>query len=1345
MIFMSTMYRGIVTMSCWLCLSCPLWAVRSYQPTVPDPIHEAWRWHTYTALDGNDIFCMAQGTDGSVWFGIDGGAVRYDGLDWQHYKSGPDSTGGVVVDFAVSPSGFVYAAGLDGGISVFDKDRWQRVFPEDPGQKLVLSNVELDQEGGLWASIRDGIIHWSQGTSTLHVLPHHNLSESQRLLFNHIVPIRFKGDREESNPRLGDLRRMHVGRQGTIVGVTQNRCLFYTSLANLATQTQWSWVRVPRDVAKTGLCRDLLQTEDSKVWTLFGAFGSSLGCFDPRTGQWEIHSMNQRFGVEEGYCSITQTSDGTLWVSAYRHLFRFCQGNWTMYRQEDIPIRHNPVMLLMAGADDSLWISGKHHEVVRLDMSQRRWKTLEGLIYQAEDQGGATWYISRTHRIVRCRQDQWHSYGPEDGLMQAPMALLIGPRGQVWVAGTDQGQAAIAHGRDGHWQLDRYPRFGWGIDPRAFYLDPKGQIWAGPGLYLDRDTQAKGGLLCYNTDPNGQWRSTYFEPQDGRQIKMHGIAQDSQGVLWLGGSLRRFHQGQFSRVSNPREFQDSDIDAIIPSRDGGIWAGSRFYGLHHFKTEGDPIHYHTDNALVSDAVTGLLEMTNGRLWVATSQDFSCFDGALWHNRLIHEDLTIQQEGGRLHEARDGSLWINHWRPQWKLMAHPVAGRGQGTDPGFRTIRYRPDRLAPETQFLNPSTQIAQPGDVLLRWQGRDPWNTTEPDKLEYAIRLDQGPWSGFSRDTERLLLDLAPGEHSFEVLSRDQDLNRDPTPARLVFTVLPPVWQQGWFLLLTGAMTAVIILLIVKLIRAHELRITKELALEKQQAIQQHEVDQARLSFFTNISHEFRTPLTLILGPLDRLIQEIRDPQQRRLLEMPRRNAQRLLRLVNELLDMRKVQEGRLRLETKEGDLVRSLREIVNDFSDAAQQNQQQLTVATTPDRLLCLFDADKLEKILFNLVSNALKFTSTGDQINVTLNTTAEWVIIRVRDNGPGIAAEHLPHVFDHFYRAYDSAEEADGTGIGLALTKELVDIHGGNISVQSPTEDGSGTCFEVRLPLKVSQRPVKSPVTPELPAETGDPSHEKPAEPQGTASRILLVEDNTDMREYIRGELDPAYEVHEVANGQEAWTIAKQTEFNLIISDVMMPEMDGFTLCTKLKQDPDTSHVPLILLTARGSENAQIEGLTCGADDYVTKPFSAPVLKARVLNLLNSRRLLYERFAQEVTMEPRELKMTTLDTELLEKALEIVETHMEDPEFDVDAFAKQMHMSRSTLYRKIRGITGQPVKGFLRIQRLKRAAQLLTEVGYNVSEASLRVGFLDRNYFSRAFKQQFGMSPSEYAEKHR
>jgi len=1317
------------------------WSVQPYEPIMPDPVHEPWRWQTYTALDGNDIFCMAQGTDGAVWFGIDGGAVRYDGLDWQHYVGDPNLIGRAVVDFAVSPSGHVYAASEAGWISVFSKGRWQRVFPEDPSVKLRLSNVELDEDGGLWASTPHGIIHWRQGTSTLYPIRDRGLPEDFRPLFDHVVPLQFQGASKDSNFSLGRLACMHVGQHGTIVGSTLNRYLIHTTLSSIQTSSPWSLAKVPPEVTKGG-CKALLQTEDGKVWALSNSYDSSLGRFDPQTGQWEVVSLNERFGVEEGYNSITQTSDGAVWVTGYRYLYCFYEGHWAMYRQEHLPIRDNPVMLLMADADDSLWISGRHNEVVRLDRSQRRWQTLEGLIYQGQDRDGATWYISREHRIVGCQNDQWQTYGPEDGLMEAPMALLIGPRGQIWVGGTHQGQAAVAHGPAGRWQRHQHPDFGWGIDPRAFYLDRQERIWAGPALYIQQGLQGKGGLLCYAADPNGQWHCTHHQSKDRLEVKVHGIAEDEQGALWLGGRLRRFYQGQFSRITKPKKLVNSDVDALLSSRHHGIWVGSRFYGLYHYDTEDDFVHYHTDNALICNAVTGLLEASNGKLWVATSQDISCFDGSFWHNRLLFEGLNIQQEAGSLKEGDDGSLWINQWRSQWKLMAHPVAGPGQGTDPGFRAIRHRPDRLAPETYFINPRKHIAQPGDVLLRWQGRDPWNVTAPDRLAYSVRLDQGPWSDLSRDTERLL-DLSPGEHVFEVQARDQDLNRDPTPARLEFTVLPPVWRQRWFMLFSGTVAAIIVLLILKLIRMHERHVTRELAFEKQQALQQHEIDEARLTFFTNISHELRTPLTLILGPLERILKERHDPQLQRLLEMPRRNAQRLLRLVNQLLDMRKLQEDRLKLETKEGDLARFVREIVDEFRELISQNQQSLTVTLTPERLLCLFDPDKLEKVLFNLIGNAIKFTSEGGAIAVRLNTTAHRIVIRVTDDGPGIAPEDLAHVFDHFYRAQAPAEEADGTGIGLALTKELVEIHGGCITVESPVEDGKGTCFRVELPLsRGAEVTVEDPGTePAAETQTTEPVDHQAAEE--TTPRILLVEDNRDMREYIRGELDPDYEVHEAANGQEGWTLAQETDLHLIISDVMMPEMDGFTLCAKLKQAPATSHIPVILLTARGSEDAQVEGLTLGADDYVTKPFSSAVLQARVRNLLDSRRLLYERFAQQVTMKPQELKLTTLDTELLEKAMCIVEEHMRDPEFDVDAFAQQMYMSRSTLYRKIRGITGQPVKAFLRIQRLKRAAQLLTEVGYNVSEASLRVGFLDRNYFSRAFKQHFGVSPSEYAEK--
>jgi DNA-binding response OmpR family regulator len=349
-------------------------------------------------------------------------------------------------------------------------------------------------------------------------------------------------------------------------------------------------------------------------------------------------------------------------------------------------------------------------------------------------------------------------------------------------------------------------------------------------------------------------------------------------------------------------------------------------------------------------------------------------------------------------------------------------------------------------------------------------------------------------------------------------------------------------------------------------------------------------------------------------------------------------------------------------------------------------------------------------------------------------WLQLRVEDNGPGIPQDHLAHVFERFHRV-DNQGQTPGSGIGLSLVKELVHLHGGTITVESPINNQdrthAGTRFTVRLPLHGDQEPTPTDSQDELCESEGVPS-------------LLLVEDSKDMRLYVSSMLDTDYQIQEAEDGQQGLTLARRHLPDLIISDIMMPQMEGTELCRILKNDENTSHIPVILLTAKGSEAAQVEGLETGADDYIVKPFSQAVLKARIANLLESRRHLQTQFQTDLIVEPQNIAANPVDENFVKRALEAVEDHLADYEFDMDAFSKRMHMSRSTLYRKIKAITGQSPSVFIRTIRLKQAAGLLKTGQYTVSEVAYQVGFLDMSYFGACFKEQFECTPSDYVAQH-
>jgi signal transduction histidine kinase/AraC-like DNA-binding protein len=528
------------------------------------------------------------------------------------------------------------------------------------------------------------------------------------------------------------------------------------------------------------------------------------------------------------------------------------------------------------------------------------------------------------------------------------------------------------------------------------------------------------------------------------------------------------------------------------------------------------------------------------------------------------------------------------------------------------------------------------------------------------------------------------------------------------------------------------------------------------------EMDQMKTRFFANVSHEFRTPLTLILSPLENmLLKENLEEKDRDNLEMMYRNAVRLLGLINQLLDLSKIDAGRLKVELIEHDIYKVLRMITRSFTPLAERKKIDYRVEIPDGELITYFDHDKLDKIIANLLTNALKFTPEKGKVScrIKLIDKKEGMIknfleIVVQDSGRGIPAEQLEKIFDRFYQVADTWKNGiSGTGIGLSLTKELVTLQHGKIVVESKPNEGSR--FIIKIPLGKDHLKEHEFVVKPLEEikddllivkfrmhdfETAGEKSEDFVSEQVDQPVLLIIEDNADVRQHIYENFEKEYLVKQSKNGKEGWEKAVALVPDLIISDVMMPEMNGVELCKKLKTDERTSHIPVILLTARADVEDKIEGLETGADDYITKPFNIKELLTRSKNLIEQRKKLREKYTHQIDLEPGEIAVQSADERFLKRALEIIEKNMGDCDFDVNNFYPEMNMSRMQLFRKLKALVNQTPSELIRNMRLKRAAQLMKQNFGNIAEITYEVGFNNLSYFAKCFKEKFGVLPSEY-----
>jgi signal transduction histidine kinase/AraC-like DNA-binding protein len=714
----------------------------------------------------------------------------------------------------------------------------------------------------------------------------------------------------------------------------------------------------------------------------------------------------------------------------------------------------------------------------------------------------------------------------------------------------------------------------------------------------------------------------------------------------------------------------------------------------------------------------------------------------------------------------------------------------------------------------------------LRFEFAAPFFDGESDiRYRYILEGNDRKWSDWTADADIEYSTLEPGNYRFRVKARNvyRHLGRE---AEVRFSILHPWYLRWWafgvYLLVLSMMTYLVFkwrsamrlekekIRLENTVRERTKEIKrKNIQLEEQtfrlkdQSEKLKEMDQVKSRFFANISHEFRTPLALIMGPLEKMLadESARNTSgkeefntgggRKKKLKLMLRNSQRLLRLIDRLLELSRLESGKVELNPHRQNIVSFIKGIAAAFEPAASKNELDLTFQSEKEKIELYFDPEKMEEIIFNLLSNALKFTPAGGKVVVKVTVDPEKnddfqqgaAIVSVRDTGPGIPCDQMVHVFKRFYQSGVTYEHhKKGSGIGLAIAKELIELHRGKVEIWS--REGQGTEFIVRIPLgdehdetgntgaagetdyrsgidmegKVRDYFENSfspdsmngeescvPSAEDEPGETGDSvpapaAQESPGNGKPGTDIILIVEDSADFREYMRGALAPHYTVVTAGDGGEGIRKALDLIPDLIISDIMMPEIDGYQLCRQLKSNRKTSHIPIILLTARASENSVVQGLETGADDYITKPFNSKILCARIDNLIEIRRRLQLKRRGIVTVGPPELDVSSMDEEFFKELVEIIDKNVSDPEFNVELLKNMLCIGRTTLYRKVTALTGLSPNKFIRSYRLKRAAKLLEANYGNVSKVAMEVGFTNMAYFSQCFKEEFNQSPSAY-----
>ena len=633
-----------------------------------------------------------------------------------------------------------------------------------------------------------------------------------------------------------------------------------------------------------------------------------------------------------------------------------------------------------------------------------------------------------------------------------------------------------------------------------------------------------------------------------------------------------------------------------------------------------------------------------------------------------------------------------------------------------------------------------------------------PERITYIYRINHTSWISLQQGINRASFsNLSPGDYTFQIKAKDNDSYSDIKEIRI--TIDPAWYASGWAKLMYGILLIAIIYIIVIQVR-HRYRARQEIL----EHIHAEQINEAKLQFFINISHEIRTPMSLIISPLQKLISTDKDGERQKNYHTIYRNAERILRLVNQLMDIRKIDKGQMSLKFQEIDIVGFIRDLYYTFEYQANAKHITLCFQTEMENLQAWIDPKNFDKVILNIISNAFKFTPENGKINIYLRTGKDmnapcplqhYFEIIIEDSGIGIDPAEIGRIFERFYQIRNSHNNSNvGTGIGLHLSRSFIELHHGTIEAEN-NEGKPGSRFIIRLPLgkehlnaeEIDNNPTdnNSPVhiTTALPTSPVDEEDEKIR--SRTKNRVLVVEDDEEIRRYIRSELDSDFRIYECTNGREGLETILKEKPDLVISDVMMPEMDGITLCRKIKQNININHIPIILLTAKSKAEDQIEGLEIGADAYIVKPFNTELLRTTISNLIANRERLRGKLVGEQQVEEKitKIEMKSNDEILMSKVMKTINDHLADPTLNVEMLAANVGMSRVHMHRKLKELTNQSARDFIRSIRLKQAANLLREKNLSVSEVAYATGFSNLSHFSNTFRDFYGISPSEYKEQ--
>lgn len=1324
---------------------------------------------TSEGLSQSSVIDIHQDQFGQMWFGTRDGLNKYNGNSFTVYRNIPDDKNSIsnndILSIIEDKEGFIWI-GTYNGLNKYDpkKDLFTNYFHSNEPNSLsnnIIRTIKEMSNGEIWVGTSSGLSVYDKKTDSFTNI-YNNKENNKSISGNNVFSIL-----ETKN------NAIWIGTDSGLSNlVNRNKGEFsfknYTKFKDNKTSIH---------------VQDLL--EDRKNNILIASKNNGLLFINPSKTEFDSYlsdTLQQK--VSNNIRKLVFDNDNSLWIGTYNGITVLKENKELVILKHETKnpksISKNSVKSILKDKKGSIWVGTYYGGLNIWDTSNVNFinfsennnskkisynvvssiEYYKNLLIFGTEGNGINFFDKKTNNVNHLNKNN-NSILPGNNIKS-----LFVDKNTLWIGTFDNGIAiydlkinAFKHDKS----TEELRDFLNSTSVYSIKKDKKNILWFGT---------FGSGVINYDYI-NTKLNIFKNNPSDTNSLSSNlvkSINIDSKNNVWV--STQRGLNRISDNLKVERYFYDNrtqsgdDIATFFEDKNNTIWIGTKAKGL--FKLEGKSFKNIPLSGIKGNIsnIHSILEDHDNNLWISSN------DGIIKYDITTNKISVYNEKDGLVgNEFNDNS--------SLKVGSSQFYFGGPNGVTSFNTANFTSNLYIPQvliTDFkvknksikVNSKDQILQETigftkSVLLTYEEGNfsiqftiP-NFINPNNNSYQYRLKglENEWIFTSKNTASYTIQT-PGDYIFEVKGANNDGIWNEKPTTLKISVKPAPWRSWWaFLLYIVIITTALYYL--NSIQKSKVKLKLELDLEQLENEKIEENNKAKLEFFTNISHEFRTPLTLILAPIQQILSDYNGSSKMyKKLLVVENSSKHLLQLINRLMDFRKLEKNLFKLEAAEGNIVKFLKEIFLSFTEYAKDGNYDFNFHTTEDEILVYYDRYKLERVFYNLISNAFRYTPKNGAIRVRIRKEDNTIIISIEDNGVGVSKENQEKIFDRFFEvdSNNNPEESynKGTGIGLSIAKNIVDLHKGNIKVES----NNGTTFMVILPLgenhlndddiikdfkfsdDISQyvTQLNKPVI-ILEDELSDKIIDEKKE------TILLVEDNKPLRKFMKNLLIESYNILEAENGKVALKMALGHQPNLIVSDVVMPLMSGTELCSTIKNNIITSHIPIILLTSRSSLIYKLEGLESGADDYISKPFNIDEFKARIKNLLKATNRLQEKFSGEEAIFSNGVVISSLDEKLYKKALEIVELNIPNEAFDIHYFCSELGVSRTMLFVKIKAWTNFTPNDFIQHFRMKRAAQLLEQGKINISEVSYKVGFKNPKYFTKCFLKNYGETPSQYSKK--